>query len=173
MREYLTPAIVLGSHHSGEYDRSVDLYTRDLGRLRARVVGGSRLSSKLSPHLDVGNLVDVRLVHKNKFTVTDVVTKERFQPSASLLKMIVFVKSLLPETAPDLRFWHQLVGDLKSAKLRTNPLLKILGYDPILAACENCRTEKVAYFHPADQSFLCTDCTLKFNIQKTKIFELS
>ena len=77
--EYCTEAIVLGRRENGpSYNRFVDLYTKELGLLEARVVGGRRITSKLSPHLDFGNLALLRLVSKNQFTVDDALTEERF-----------------------------------------------------------------------------------------------
>ena len=67
------PAIVLAVREHRESDRVVDLFTRDLGRIRARVPGGSKILSKFSAHLSVLNIVTVRLVQKHSFTVTDAV----------------------------------------------------------------------------------------------------
>ncbi len=171
MREHLTPAIVLGSKPVGEYDRLVDLYTKELGRLRARVIGGLKVASKLSPHLDVGNLVDVRLVYKNQFTVTDVLGRGRFQ-GVGFWRAIFFIKSLVPERNPDFRLWHEILGGLKASKVKTRNLLRILGYDPLLAECVGCGARQVAYFHTQDQSFLCSFCSQKFKINRTKLISL-
>ncbi|HXF44156.1 MAG TPA: recombination protein O N-terminal domain-containing protein [Candidatus Paceibacterota bacterium] len=172
MREYLTPAVVLGSRPVGDRDRLVDLYTKDLGRLSALVVGGMMVNSKLSPHLDVGNLVDVRLVRKNRFTVTDAAIRDRLR-GGNFLRDVYFVKSILPEEVPDLRLWHDLVQSLGSAKTAVRRLLKVLGYDPLLARCDACGGADVAYFYPGDQSFFCSSCPRRFGLGDSKLVNLN
>ena len=88
MVEYLTQAIVLDSRPQKENDRTVDIYTKNFGRLRVRVIGGRRILSKLAPHLDIFNLVTVRLVEKNQITVTDVLTDERFRKNGGIRDFI-------------------------------------------------------------------------------------
>jgi len=172
MREYFTPAIVLASRPAGESDRLVDLYTKDLGRLGARVVGGLKMNSKLSPHLDVGNLVDVRLVYKNQFTVTDVLSRSRFR-GAGFWRVLSSLKSLFPEQNPDLRLWHEVLHGFKNRKVKMRNILKILGYDPLLAECVSCGGRSVAYFYPKDQSFLCLRCSQRFKINGTQLISLA
>ncbi len=168
MVEYLTQAVVLNYRPQRENDRLVDLYTKDFGRLEAKVIGGRRILSKLAPHLDWFNLVTVRLVEKNQFTVTDVLTKERFgrerrnpgfYPSA--LKIFSLVRTLIPLAAPDLHLWHFLVTGLKESGGNVGTLLKIFGYDPEHASCDTCRKRPVAAFRAKDQSFFCHDCGFK------------
>lgn len=176
MHEYVTEAVTLGVKSYGEHDRWVDLYTRELGRIGARVVGGRRISSKLSPHLDVMNLVEVRLVHKNQFTVADVVTKDRFnflrkdtQKHSSALRLMHLLGFLVPESVLDVQLWHHLVYSLAQAQIHHGAFLKLLGYDPLLANCENCYTKGVSYFFAADQSFLCKRCCFKLSLNLGKV----
>lgn len=158
MREYYTLGIVLGSRPSDVSDRMVDLYTKDLGRLQAKVVAGRKLTSKLSPHLSPGNLVEVRLVEKVKFIVADAVIKERFIRSHEALEFLFLLRSLLPEFVPDLQIWHHLVRSLKERKVKNSVILKFLGYNPLLARCEFCSQKNVAYFSITNQVFLCRRC---------------
>jgi len=159
MREYFTEAVVLGQKPSGSEDRIVNLYTRDFGRLEARVVGGRKIISKLSPHLEEGNLVEVRLVEKNKFILADVLSKKRFGKNPAIFEVLFLLKSLLPELVPDLRLWHGFLRGLEKMNLDKKAFLKFLGYNALFAKCENCGDHKVGYFSLADQVFLCRRCS--------------
>jgi len=171
MHEYVTEAVTLGVRSYGEHDRWIDLYTKNLGRIGARVIGGRRILSKLSLHLDVMNLVEVRLVRKNQFTVVDATTKDRFiflrrdiQKHSSALRLMYLFTSLVPTSAPDIRLWHHLVSNLAGTRVHCGTFLQLLGYDPLLASCENCYAKRVHYFFPADQSFLCSGCCSRLSL---------
>ncbi|MCP6720166.1 MAG: DNA repair protein RecO [Patescibacteria group bacterium] len=169
MKEYLTEAVVLNVKPYKETDRLVDLYTKDFGRVVAKVTGGRRATSKLSPHLDTMSLVETRLIQKNRFTVADVMVKERFRflredlrKNSSALKLMFLLRSLVPELTPDLQFWHHLIRSLKQGKVSTRTFLELLGYNPLLASCESCYAREISHFSLVDQSFLCRQCSLKF-----------
>lgn len=168
MREYFTEAVVLGQKPSGTQDRIVNLYTRDFGRLEARVVGGRRIVSKLSPHLEEGNLVEVRLVEKNKFILADALLKKRFGKTPAVFEVLFLLKSLSPELAPDLRLWHGFLQGLERRNLDKKTLLKFLGYNALFARCENCESREIGYFSVTDQTFLCRRC---FNKMPSRRFE--
>lgn len=168
MLEYLTQAVVLNYRPRKENDRMVDLYTKEFGRLEARVIGGRRILSKLAPHLDLCNVVTVRLVEKNQITVTDVLTDERFPKERSnphfypsAFKILSLIRAITPPAIPDLRLWHHLIRSLKTADGSVRSFLKILGYDPVYAACDHCRKSPVSFFRLKDQSFFCKDCGFK------------
>ena len=162
MTEYLTQAVVLGYRPQKENDRLVDLYTKDFGRLEVRVIGGRRILSKLSPHLDLFNLATVRLVEKKSVTLTDVLSdddfgKERRSPDfyPKFLKILSLVRALTPKAMPDTHLWHYLVKGLKTGNGDVRTLLKVLGYDPQHAACDSCNRSPVSVFRIKDQSFFC------------------
>ncbi len=168
MVEYLTQAIVLDSRPQKENDRMVDIYTKNFGRLRVKVIGGRRILSKLAPHLDIFNLVTVRLVEKNQITVTDVLTNERFEKERrnsgfypSAFGIFSLVRALTPLAAPDLHLWHYLAESLRNSDRDVATLLKIFGYDPAHASCDSCGDYPVRFFRTKDQSFFCKDCGLK------------
>ena len=169
MKEYVTEALVLGLKPYREQDKLADFYTKDLGRLEARVIGGRKMVSKLSPHLDIFNLVTVRLIQKNQFTVTDVIAEERFcflrgnfKKFALAFKLLFFIRTLIPFLMPDLQLWHSFLRTFKGGYLDFKNFLKILGYDPLLANCQICPEKKIEYFHVPSQSFLCKSCGFKF-----------
>ncbi len=173
MREYFTEAIVLGSKSSGVADRIIDLYTKDFGRLQAKVGGGRKITSKLSPHLTEANLVAIRLVEKTQFTIADAMIKERFPKTYLVFDLLYLLRSLLPEFVPDLQFWHLLLRSLKEGKINNRIFLKFLGYNSLHARCESCGEMKVSYFLVTDQTFLCRHCFTKFRAAAGKILSLN
>lgn len=165
LKEYFTEAIVLGVRGRG-YDKWIDLYTRSLGRIEARVVSGRRITSKLSPHFKLGNRVQARLVYKNQFTVTDVLEVEVFSCEAGgytgLLNLFFLLRSLSPVAEVDLNLWYWLSESVKNGRVDFEVFLKILGYSGAFSSCVVCGKRRVSYFFVADQSFLCDGCSVKF-----------
>lgn len=168
MREYVMEAIVLATRSKGEKDRVVDLFTKELGRFDARVIGGQKFLSKFSPHLDLGNFVIARLVRKNTFTLTDVIskpqskTRSNLKQFSSILQALFLVRALVPVLQPDLPLWYFLKA-LPKPKLNVlKDLLSILGYNPERAICEKCKSENISHFLPREQGFLCKTCSRKF-----------
>lgn len=166
MREYSTPAVVIGQGQSVGNDRFFDVFTKDLGKIRIKAVSALKISSKLSPHLDALNLVDLRVVRKgNGFVVADVLTKERFRELrddnalfGKALKILFLLRSVVPAGEADLRLWYELLGQFNEKAPSSVKLLGILGYDPGFADCESCRSGNAAYFYCADQCFVCAGC---------------
>lgn len=164
MNEYVTEGIVFHVRNVREADRSADVFTRRLGRLDIKVTGGRKPLSKLAPHLDVLNLVRLRLVEKNQFTVVDALGLGKFAgldaPTgrAQALATIHLLRQILPRAAPDLELWHFLVQAFRSGKWRTADVLRILGYAPEEAACAVCGRRPVAGFHFKSHEFFCERC---------------
>lgn len=166
MSEYVTEAIVLGRRENGSsYNRFADLYTKELGFVEARVVGGRRIASKLSPHLDFGNLALVRLVHKNQYTVADALTEERFFSGASCVetferfsRLVVLFRELLPRLVPDVHVWEELVSGLRRGEVNCRMFLSLLGYGAH-AECEHCGGSQSHAFFIPNQNFLCESCS--------------
>ena len=151
MKEYSTEAIVLDKEPNGELDWRVFLYTPDLGKIAAKVKSGRRITSKLSPHLEPLNLVKIRLTHKGGWQVADAL---KFGELAHRnLKILQLVKAAVLDNHADYELWTCLKG----GRGAVHEVLKILGFDPIHAACQNCGL-KPAYFIFADSSFLCGRC---------------
>jgi recombinational DNA repair protein (RecF pathway) len=163
MKEYFTEAIVLGLKPSGVHDRIVNLYTKDFGRLEAKVVAARKITSKLSPHLGDGNLIEARLVEKNRFILTDAVSKRRFAKNAAVFEILILLKFLLPELVSDLRLWHGLVQGLEEGKLDKKMFLKLLGYNALFAECDGCGSRQVSHFSAETQVFLCKACFSKMS----------
>jgi len=168
MREHVTEAIILGRRPHREWDAVADLFTETLGRVEARVVGGTRALSKFSPHLDPLNRVQVRLVSKNALTLADIVTRDRHasvRRDRSALRRAIevtfLVRKLVPRGTPDVRLWSFLAG-LPDSAAPVPDLLSLLGYDPRHARCELCGEDAVSHFTARDQAFVCLRCHVKF-----------
>lgn len=165
MKECIVHALVVGRRELGEQDRIVRLFTKELGAVEARVVGGRRILSKFAPHLDPGNLAIVRLVKKRSYTVTDALTLERFiklrkntREFGRALTLLSLIARIFPQEIPDLRLWHFVVRSFTTVHIQADTALKLLGYDPLHAACEICGRKHPAYFASAMQWFLCGTC---------------
>lgn len=156
MREVVTDAFVLGVDEGNDLDRRVDLYADGIGRVAARVVGGRRIQSKLAPHLDLGAFATVRLVQKNRTTVTDALCSGRL--SAGFLRSLFFVNSLSPEFIFDKDIWDLLAAGLSGGAASYKMFLKCLGYDVFYARCAMCQGSRVSCFVMADHVFACRDC---------------
>lgn len=159
MQEYVTDAIVLSIHSRGEADRVVDCYTKQLGRIEARMIGGRKPLSKLSPHCVPGGFVTIRLVEKNQFTLIDAFQTlpfRRLTPAA--LRTIALVRALTPKGVPDNRLWETLKQSLEEAKGDAGTLFRILGYDTASASCEACGDTPVSLFSVSHHEFFCDRC---------------
>ncbi|MEK7089238.1 MAG: recombination protein O N-terminal domain-containing protein [Patescibacteria group bacterium] len=165
MKDFVSEAIVLGIQPAKEHDRVVSLFTKKHGRINARVAGGARLLSKFAPHLDPVSLVSTRITHKNKFTLTDVLTSDRFPATRAgasfgqALKIVALVRVLAPEGEPDLKLWHDLVQMFTSGDVDPNHFLNLFGYDSKLGMCDSCGTKSVAYFNIKTHELLCVRCS--------------
>jgi len=178
MREYLTEALVLDKYHSNENDLTVDFYTKELGRLKAKITSGQKITSKLSPHLEPLTFSLVRLVEKKGFVVADVLTENylphfRGYPThfAKALKLLSALKELIYSEHADPKLWFWLKNSLKKREITFGQLLKILGYDPKLAQCHACRSKFIKHFFVKDQTFFCRQCGFKIP-QNTLLLDL-
>ncbi|OGZ53226.1 MAG: hypothetical protein A3B25_02670 [Candidatus Ryanbacteria bacterium RIFCSPLOWO2_01_FULL_48_26] len=157
MNEYLSEAIVLDKETSGDLDIRVSLFTKKFGKLKARAKSARRIVSKLSPHLEPGNVVRVRLIEKNGLQVVDAL-KQRFLPV--LPSNLYFLNQIIAEGEPDLRLWQSIV----SHNFSWVHILEILGWDPREAACALCAGEKPAFFSIFKQELFCDGCASKMSV---------
>lgn len=173
MQEYVTEAIVLGIEPRREHDRSVSLYTKDLGKIDARVVSGAKIASKFSSHLDVLNKVLVRLVEKNRFTVADIILQDRFieirknnNTLSRALRVVFVVRELMPNYVPDVSFWEIFLVCLESADADIASFLKLLGFNTSHASCGFCGNKDLHVFSTKEHTFLCRVCSSKVSENK-------
>jgi len=169
MTEIVTQAIVLSVFPTKEADSIVSLFTKDLGRIDARVVGGRKPLSKFSPHCNPINLVLARVVKKNSYTITDILTENRFEKIRGdhdayekALKIIIILNKLLPFGLADAELWHYVIRSFSENLPSIGIMLKILGYDTRHARCGMCESVSIALFSRESQIFLCEICGGKF-----------
>lgn len=167
MTEYLTNALVLDVEDFGEADKVVYLFTKELGKVRAKVKSARKITSKLSGHLQPLNFVKIRLTEKNGFQITDALTLDRVKPSAISLAVLDFIKVMTCELQADKSLWQLIkktFGSLKNNKgISYRPFLESFGFDPKFSQCGACESKNPAFFSKTEQVFLCHKCALKID----------
>jgi len=168
MQEFVTDAFVLGRRVRGELDLTVDLYTERMGRIEGRVISGQKISSRFSQHLNVLNLVTVRMVEKNTLTVTDALTVSEFpwvKNDMSVFERVLHIFFLLristPQHVPDQILWKYLIESMTTHAIEMREILRILGHDFSSAICTYCKKTSLHYFEYEDGVFLCEICGSK------------
>ena len=156
MTEYFTDAIVLDKIPQGEADMRVILYTRELGRVSAKVTSARKITSKLNGHLEPFMISQVRLVQKNGIPqLVDALQSGRLP--VSQLRPLEIVREITPEWEPDNMIWALLV----SGKATEQNILKVLGFDPEYAACSLCEGNNSLSFSTASLNYLCSTATIE------------
>ncbi|PIU98272.1 hypothetical protein COS61_02315 [Candidatus Wolfebacteria bacterium CG03_land_8_20_14_0_80_40_12] len=166
MLEYSTSALVLDAENSGEFDKRVYLYTKELGKVVAKARSARKITSKLAAYLEPFNFVRIRLVEKNGFQITDALSFGKAEVSRQNADFLQFIKEMTFELQPDKKLWFFL----RKKKFAYCPALKILGFDPDFASCQTCGKKTVSYFLKTDQTFFCRNCA--FKIPKNEIILL-
>lgn len=177
MQEYFSDAIVLDRLANGDLDSRIVLFTKKFGKLVARAKSARKITSKLSAHLEPGNLIQVRLIEKNGLQIADALKKAGLgQKPADFY----FLGQLLAEAEPELHIWEMLVHSHTKREMVSGTLpaddscsgagaggmffwrevLKILGWDPDFAACAAC-SNPISAFHIKAQEFFCGSCAFK------------
>ncbi|MFH1347039.1 MAG: DNA repair protein RecO [Spirochaetota bacterium] len=158
MKEFLTEALVLDIEDSAEFDKIINLYTKELGRVSARARGARKITSKLTGHLQPLDFTRVRLIEKNGFQVADALTFKKMERIPESLATVKFVKEMTFELQPDRNLWNLLKKNIKISK---KDLLSVLGFDPAFSECGVCDAKKPDFFLKAEQMFLCKRCAFK------------
>lgn len=181
MVEYFTKGVVLDRIPRGESDEAIVLFTKDLGKVIARVTSAKHINSKLSPHLGVGRLVRVRLIKKNSYKIVDVLS-ERVEMTPEVLKFLDFVAKMTPYETQDLHLWNGLEYVLEKEVLKTDPemrervygrFLEIMGFGSKFAKCHDCEKGEATYFSPRDIIFLCYESISKLKISQNEVIKIA
>ena len=178
-RSYRTEAIVLRSFNEGEADRVLIILTPALGRVRVRVRGARRVTSRLGGHVDVLNHARLSLALGHR---SDVVTgaesiesfgqlKADLDRLATAIYLAEVAYALVPEDAPHPVAFSVLLGALRSldagagiAAVTHHTELRLLddaGYMPELHRCLGCGKEIEQGDHrfaPSLGGVVCTSC---------------
>lgn len=154
MREYLTDAIVLDREPSGERDLRVTLFTERFGKMTGKLKSGRSIVSKLSPHLEAGNLARVRVVEKRGVQIVDALSERKVRLSPTALHRL---SQILSEGSREESLWELLIGDA----FTWTKALSVLGWDPRHVRCEICEGRDHLLFHIPTQRFFCANCASK------------
>ncbi len=153
MREYVAAAVILDREAFREYDSRVTFFTEKFGKLTGRATSARKIKSKLAPHLEPGNLVNLRFVEKKGLQITDSVKNGKSGAGAPDLYAL---SQILGEGEPDPELWALL----QKSAWNWRAALKILGWSPAEASCFVCGGTPRG-FHLPDQHMYCADCALK------------
>ena len=180
MVEYFTEAVVLDRAPRGESDELITLYTRSLGKVMA-VAKSSRMPlSKLSGHLRVGLLIKTRIIKTSRFKLIDAMS-ENVQFNSQLLNFIKFIDQMTSLESPDPHLWQGIDFVMRNIGGQSEEnymprvyrrFLDIFGYGAKFAKCDDCGTNKIAYFLPSDIIFLCADSLTKRGLNETEAVSL-
>lgn len=160
MYELTTDAIVLDKEESGDYDAVVYLYTKDLGKIRAKAKSLRKITSKLASHVEPGWLTTVRLAGRDPlgngtpFQLTDGLSQRKVYTDYDYLSS---VRVLTIDWHRDEGFWDYLLEGRTSRR----SLLGFLGFGGENQHCGLCAEREAKFFEPADQIFLCEFCGLR------------
>jgi len=176
MVEHYTKAFVLAREPRGELDAALTLYTKDLGKVVAKIKSVRRITSKLSGHLVPGSLANVRIVERNGngHQVVDALSTH-LEINLESLRFLDFVNKLTPAGVPDLQLWHELESTLMKkipSKDTYQKVISLMGYDAKNAACDNCGSRQIAYFVPRDIMFLCARCSTDSRLKQDEAFPI-
>lgn len=157
MQEYVTDAVVLEKEPLRDFDTRYSFFTKRFGKLTGKATSARKITSKLAGHLEPGTFAQVRFVERNGGNgngaqIADALKKEKLAVPLSDLR---FLNKMLPRGEKDIALWDELTKGFSWPNA-----LRILGWDPHGAACEQCG-KKVAYFYLPRQEFFCAACASK------------
>jgi len=160
MLEYVTEALILDKVDLGEQDSRIFLFTKDFGKIVAKSTSGRKIISKLSSHAEPLNFSTVKIVDKNSPQLIDALSFKKIVPGKIVFKIVSLIKEIAPENQPDLDLWNFLMK-LTEKEIENNDFietLKILGFDPTYAKCNNCLKGSPDFFSIKDLTFYCREC---------------
>ncbi len=151
MQEYLSEAIILDKEPNGDLDVRFSIFTKKFGKLTAKAKSARKITSKLAPHLEPGNVAQVRLIEQRGLQVVDALKRGTIDTPLAALH---FLNELLPEGEPEKMLWNALISE----KFLWEEALAILGWDPRGASCAKCGANAPSVFDIRGQEFFCRAC---------------
>lgn len=153
MREYAAQAVILEKEPLRDYDSRITFFTEKFGKLTGRATSARKITSKLSAHLEPGNMVNMRFVEKHGLQIVDSIKTRHTGITAPDLYAL---QQILGEGEPDPELWLLI----KKSKFTWRDTLRILGWDAERSVCVHCGHSSAA-FHIPRQEMYCTDCASK------------
>lgn len=151
--EYISEGIVLNIESNGDLDKTVSVFTKNFGKIVAKVKSANKINSKLRGHIEPSNLVIARFIFKNKFQLVDILKEKKLNLNFVDLELL---NKLLPEMEQE----ENLYFKLKNETFNWFEILKILGWSPKEASCSNCGVKNIFIFDINSQDFFCGNCYL-------------
>lgn len=146
-RSLKTEAVVLRKKSLLNKDILINLFTKDLGRLTVFAKGVKKITSRRSPHLQTGNLINVIISHKNdrsylqeSLLISGFSELKKDENKIKQLYLFLFILDrLLPENQKEERVYNltkKFLIDLSQANEKKklgllhylNQLMNFLGY---------------------------------------------
>lgn len=160
MLEYVTDAIVLDKVDLKEQDSRVFLFTKDFGKVVAKITSGRKIISKLASHTEPLCLSMVRIVDKNSPQLIDALSYDKIISNRISFKIAALLREISPEYQPDPELWDLLSSLVKRESEENDfvEVLKISGFDPVHARCNNCLRGVPDFFSVKDLVFYCKHC---------------
>jgi recombinational DNA repair protein (RecF pathway) len=150
MQDVQSLALVLRLDPTDEYDSRVTLFTREYGKVVARIKSARKITSKLTPHLQPGYLSRVRLIAQRGLHIADAL-RENMYPE--ILMHGRTLDALLGEEQEE----SLLFDFLTTGSFAWREILKLLGLDPTEASCEGCGRDAEGFLVHRHQ-FVCKRC---------------
>ncbi|MBN2197726.1 DNA repair protein RecO [Candidatus Wolfebacteria bacterium] len=170
MIEYSTKALVLACEDIGEFDKTIYLFTKELGKVKARAKSARKITSKLSGHLQPLNFIRVRLVEKRGLQIADAFEVSQMKISHSAMEFVSFIKEMTFEFQQDKKIWFLIKEAFKDfkkqGKISYKRFLEIMGFSPKFAVCDICKNKFVKFFSQKEQIFLCYHCALPYKFKE-------
>lgn len=165
MQEYVTDAIVLKKEPLRDFDARYFFFTKRFGKIVGKATSARKITSKLAGHLEPGSLAKVRFVERHGGNgngngmpqIADALAYGKLAADAAKLH---FLNALLPEWEADAALWDELAA----GRFAWPDILRMLGWDPNGAVCEECGKRKtIAAFYIPKQEFFCAACASKLD----------
>ncbi|OGL43789.1 MAG: DNA repair protein RecO [Candidatus Schekmanbacteria bacterium RBG_16_38_10] len=177
-----TKAIVLKSLNFAETDKIITLYTQSFGKIGTIAKGVRKINSKLGNSFEPGTLLDVIFYEKESSNLSNIRQSNiidffrDIRDDFTLLSGSFYMLSAVNEMTREKQqndllfkllqeslFFLSKIGDVfKSIALFEIKMLKILGYEPNLRECSECREEvrgREVNFSISSSSVVCSKCT--------------
>lgn len=182
MNEYYTPAVVLDRRVKNAKDLQVTLYTKELGKISAIAKSMRKITSKLAGHMQIGNVVDVRVIDRGSFQLIDGLSRKSACKDEEVLRFLSFIDAMTTYHQVDIRLWYTLNEVMDRCQFSPavyRYFLQIMGFGQEVkedsTVCGRCRKDKqgLVYFYAPDIIFLCSSCLQGTSIDKHDLVPIS
>ena len=127
MLEYVTEAIVLDKVDLGEQDSRAFLFTKDFGKITAKITSGRKIVSKLAAHSEPLNYAMVRIVDKNSPQLIDALSSKKIISGKTAFKTLGLIKEMAPENQPDNDLW-EFLQSMSGKEVEESAFIEVLKF---------------------------------------------